>query len=164
MVTAGVYMVARSNAVFVLAPTAMKTVPSWARSRRCSLRRLASCRRHQARAGLLHRFATGYMFWRSAWEHLRPAFPCVHACVLQSAALPRFGLGDSRHEREQDMRTWRPATSHPDYIQDDVHRDAGDCGYLSVRRFLLKRRNPVADVSSEGGAYRILWFIGYGTR
>jgi len=28
---------------------------------------------------------------------------------------------------------------------------------------LLKRRNPVADVVFGGGAYRILWFIGYGT-
>ena len=56
--------------------------------------------RHQARAGLLHRLAAGIHVSGARRRSLRcRRIPRVHARLLQGAAVPRLGLGDSRHER-----------------------------------------------------------------
>ena len=60
MVTAGVYMVARMNAVFQLAPTALAVV-AVVGARHCDFRgdHGPGAERHQARAGLFHRQPAG---------------------------------------------------------------------------------------------------------
>ena len=101
MVTAGVYMVARSNALFVLAPTSMKTVAIVGRSDRdlCRFHR-PRAKRHQARAGLLDRLAARLHVSRARRRSiLRRRLPRLHARVLQGAALPWRRLRHSRHER-----------------------------------------------------------------
>src|SRR5208283_1849772 len=148
MVTAGVYMVARSNALFVGADRDENRRHHRRANSRIRCVHRARSERHQARAGLLHRVATGI--------HVPGArrgcvccwcVPCVHTRVLQSAALSRFWLGDSRLERRAGhAQHGRPRKAHPDNIQDDVDRHASDRRNLSLRRLLLKRRNPVADV------------------
>ena len=72
MVTAGVYMVARSNALFVLAPNAMKTVAIW-RADAIFAPLSDWCKRYQARAGVLDRLAVGIQFLALGGEPLRPA-------------------------------------------------------------------------------------------
>ena len=119
MVTAGVYMVARSNAVFVLAPTAMKTVAIIGALTAVFAASIgAGAERHQARACLLHRFATGlYVSGARRRRFCGGRFPCVHARVLQGAALPWFGLGDSCHERRAGhAQHGRPAQAYSDHL------------------------------------------------
>ncbi len=101
MVTAGIYMIARSHAIFNLAPHALQIVAHY----RLSYRDL--CRHHgpgadryQTRARLLHRFTTGlHVPGLRRGCVRRRNFPPDDACVLQGAALPRRGFGDSRHWR-----------------------------------------------------------------
>ena len=157
MVTAGVYMVARSNALFVLAPKSMMVVAIVGRVDRdfCRLDR-AGAERHQARAGLLDGLAAGIHVSRAR----RGGVFCrsvsrIHARILQGAALPWGGLGDSRHERRAghaqhgglrgrfrsrsapcSLRRWR---SRAFLRSQDFSRRTKFCG----------RRG-----SSEGGAYR----------
>ena len=64
MVTAGVYMIARMNAVFSMAPMALAVVATvGAVTSIFAATHGPGAERHQARAGLLHRFSQlGYMF------------------------------------------------------------------------------------------------------
>ena len=99
MVTAGVYMVARSNALFALAPTAMK---SGGDRRRADgdLRGVdwPGAERHQARAGLLDGLAVGLHVPGARSRRIcGRRLSCLHACVFQGAVVPWRRLGDSRH-------------------------------------------------------------------
>ena len=101
MVTAGVYMVARSNALFVLAPNAMKTVAIVGALTAIFAASIgAGAERHQARAGVLDGFAAGLHVPGARRRRIcRRRLPRLHPRVLQGAALPRSRLGDSRHGR-----------------------------------------------------------------
>ncbi len=119
MVTAGIYMVARSNALFVLAPKSMLVVAIVGATHR-HLRRLDRPRtkRHQARAGVLNRIATG-LHVSGAWRGsvLRRRLPRLHPRLLQGSAIPRRGLGDPRHERRtRYAEHGRPADAHPNHL------------------------------------------------
>jgi hypothetical protein len=101
MVTAGVYMVARSSALFQLTP---QTLGYCGGDRRVhgDLRGLdrAGAERYQARAGVFDReparlHVSGAGCGRVLGGHLPP----VHARVFQGPALLVFRLGDSRHGR-----------------------------------------------------------------
>ena len=149
MVTAGVYMVARSNALFILAPTSMKTVAIVGALHR-HLRRLdwPGAKRHQARPGLLDRLAARIHVSRARSRSLLGRrLPRFHARILQGSALPRSRLGDPCHERRAGhAQHGRPAQAHPCYLLDHADRDAGHRGLSAVRRILFQRRNPMADV------------------
>ena len=91
-----------------------------------------------------------------------------HARVLQSAALPRFGLGDSRHaSRAGHAAHGRAEEIHADYICDDV------TGWLAISRHTNLRRASSRKTKFSGGpgapehsacrvrlGARLLWFIG----
>src|SRR5208282_2639506 len=114
---------------------------------------------------LLHRFAAGIHVpgpWRRGLCRWR--VPCVHACILQGAALPWFRLGDPCLKwRAGYAQYGRLAKAHPHYLQDDVDRHARHCRNFSLRGFFSKDEILWQTWASEGGAYRILWFVGYGT-
>jgi hypothetical protein len=98
MVTAGVFMVARLSPLFELSPRAQRR--GLRRRHHCVLRGdgRAGAERHQARHCLFDLFA--------AWLHVRRHgarclfgwhVPSLHPCLLQGAAVPRFGLRDPCH-------------------------------------------------------------------
>ena len=97
MVTAGVYMIARTNAVFSMAPKGA------GRRGRRRLRHFhfrgddgPGAERHQARAGLFDRVAAGLHVPRLRRRRVhRGRVPLDDACVLQGLALPRIGQRDS---------------------------------------------------------------------
>ncbi len=142
MVTAGVYMVARSNALFVLAPGSMKTMAIHRRVHRAVCRHhRAGAERHQARAGLLHRVPVGiHVSGPGSGRIRRGRIPRLHPRFLQSSAVPRRRIGHPRHERRAGhAQHGRPAPPHPDYPLDDVHRDLRHRRYSALRRLFLER-------------------------
>ncbi len=97
MVTAGVYMIARTNAVFSMAPKALAVV-AVVGVRHFDFRGDDGPRaeRHQARAGLLDRLAAGLHVPRLRRGRIhRGRVPLDDARVLQSLALPRIRQRDS---------------------------------------------------------------------
>ena len=126
MVTAGVYMVARSNALFVLAPGSMKTM-AFIGAFTAIVRGVhrAGAERHQARAGLLHGVAVGIHVPRARRGRIRRRrVSRLHPCLLQGPAVPRRRIGHPRHERRAGhAQHGRPASPHPNYSLDDVHCD-----------------------------------------
>ena len=141
MVTAGVYMVARSNALFVLAPKSMLVVAIIGRAHG-DLRSFdrAGAERHQAGTGLFNGFAVGIHVSR-AW---RGGLCCrrvsrIYPCIFQGAAVPWGGFSDSRHERGTGYAQHGGiAGSHSDHLSHHVHCDAGDRGHSSVCRIFLE--------------------------
>ena len=101
MVTAGVYMVARSAALFQLTP---QHVDDRGRGRRVHRDSggddRAGAERYQARAGVLDgQPARLHVPGAGRGRVLGGGVPPVHARVLQGPALPRLGLGDPRDGR-----------------------------------------------------------------
>ncbi len=101
MVTAGVYMVARSNALFVLAPTSMKTVAIIGALTAIFAASIGSgAERHQASIGVLDGFAIGIHVPRSRCGRVFcRRLPRLYSRFFQGAALPWIRIGDPRHER-----------------------------------------------------------------
>ncbi len=96
MVTAGVYMVARSNALFDLTPSTSADRRHRRRADR-DRRRLhrPGADRHQTRARLLHRQpARLHVPGRRRGRLLGGHLPSLHARLLQGPALPRLRIGD----------------------------------------------------------------------
>ena len=152
MVTAGVYMVARSNALFILAPTSMKTVAivGALTADLCGFD-WAGAERYQAGVGLFNGFATWiHVPCVGRWSILRRRLPRIHARVLQGVVVPRGRLRDSRHERRAGhAEHGRPARQDSDDVLDDVHRDARHLGHPALCGILLEGRNPLADVDQR---------------
>ena len=128
MVTAGVYMVARSNALFVLAPTSHEDGCGRRRADR-DLRRVHRLRakRHQARAGLFHGVAArlhvpsvGVGAFAAGVFHV-----FTHAFFK---ALLFLGSGSVIHAMsgEQDMRKMGELARDSQDVPHHGHRDAGD--------------------------------------
>ncbi len=98
MVTAGVYLVARANVLFALAPVS-QTVVAGVGALTALVRRhdRAPPVRHQARPGLFDRLPAGvHVSGRGDRRHHRRHLPPCHPRLLQGAALPRFGKRDPR--------------------------------------------------------------------
>ena len=101
MVTAGVYMVARSNAL-VRAGAHFDEDSRDHRRADCDLRRVhwPGAERHQACAGLFDGLAIGIHVSRSRRGRIfGRRLPRLYARFFQSATVPRIRLGDPRHER-----------------------------------------------------------------
>ncbi len=141
MVTAGVYMVARSNPIFNRSPDRAR------RGRRDRLPDGAFRRhhrhhpdRHQAGAGLLDDFAArlhvpGVRRGRVFGGHLPPD----DARVLQGAALPGSRLGYSRRRRRTGHATHgRAAEIHAVHFLDDADRHLRHRRHSGIRRLLLQ--------------------------
>ena len=149
MVTAGVYMVARSNALFVLAPGSMKTVAIiGAFTALFAATDRPGAERHQARAGLLHRVASwDTCSWPWASAHSRRAYSTSSPTPSSRPVVPRRRIGHPRHERRAGhAQHGRPAPQHPDHSLDHVYRNLRHCRHSPVRRIFLEGRNPVASL------------------
>ena len=160
MVTAGVYMVARSAALFQLTPQHV--------DRRRDGRRVhrdsggddrAGAERYQARAGLLHgQPARLHVPGARRRRLLGGGLPPVHARVLQGPALPWLRLGDSRHGRRAGHAPHgRPEEQDSDHALDHVRRLRGDRRHSRAGRLLLEGRNPVADLQFAAWARQLLY-------
>src|ERR1700692_1572129 len=166
MVTAGVYMVARSNAVFVLAPTAMKTVAIVG----------ALTAVFAASIGLVHNdikrvlaYSTvsqlGYMFLALGVGAFAAGVFHVFTHAFFKALL-FLGSGSVIHAMsgEQDMRNMgdlrrRIPTTHLTMFVATL----AIAGIFPFAGFFSKDEILWQTWASEGGAYRILWFVGYAT-
>jgi len=166
MVTAGVYMVARSNAVFVLAPTAMKVVAIIG----------ALTALFAASIGLVQNdikrvlaYSTvsqlGYMFLALGVGAFAAGVFHVFTHAFFKALL-FLGSGSVIHAMsgEQDMkfmgdlRSRIPTTYKTMFVgMLAIAGIPGFAGFFSKDEILWQAW------SSEGGAYRILWFIGIAT-
>ena len=166
MVTAGVYMVARSNALFVLAPTSMKTVAIIG----------AITALFAASIGLVQNdikrvlaYSTvsqlGYMFLALGVGAFAAGVFHVFTHAFFKALL-FLGSGSVIHAMsgEQDMRN-----------MGDLHKRIPITYWtMFIATFAIAGIPPFAGFfskdeilwqawSSEGGAYRLLWLVGYGT-
>src|SRR5215813_2453290 len=166
MVTAGVYMVARSNALFVLAPTSMKTV--------AIIGALTAI--FAASIGLLQNdikrvlaYSTvsqlGYMFLALGVGAFAAGVFHVFTHAFFKALL-FLGAGSVIHAMsgEQDMRNMGnlgrriPTTFWTMFIA-----TLAIAGIPPFAGFFSKDEILWQTWTSEGGAYRILWFVGYAT-
>jgi NADH-quinone oxidoreductase subunit L len=156
MVTAGVYMVARSNWIYQLAPEAGGRCCRWRAHR-------VVC----GPIGLVQNDIKRVLAYLtvSHWG----TCSCPRRCglclavsphdprVLQGLVVP--GLGSVIHamHHEQDMRKMG-AVEKFDHGVDNAHRNACHCGNLGTCGLLLKRRDSLAGVFSEHG-HPVLWLI-----
>ena len=165
MVTAGVYMVARSNALFVLAPTSMKTVAIVGALTAIFAASIGLVQNDIKRVLAYSTVSQlGYMFLAlGVGRVFRRRLPRLHPRLLQSSALPRRRLGDPRHVgRAGHAQHGRPAQTHSHHSLDHVHRHPGDRRHLRPSPdFSPKTKSSGRLGPREGGAYRVLWFIGY---
>ena len=166
MVTAGVYMVARSNALFVLAPTSMQTVAIVG----------AVTAFFAATIGLVQNdikrvlaYSTvsqlGYMFLALGVGAFAAGVFHVFTHAFFKALL-FLGAGSVIHAMsgEQDMRNMgdlkgRISTTHWTMLVATL----AIAGIPPFAGFFSKDEILWQSWSSEGGAYRILWAVGYVT-
>src|SRR6202142_3716993 len=164
MVTAGVYMVARSNALFVLAPNAMKTVAIIGALTAIFAATIALVQNDIKRVLAYSTVSQlGYMFLAlgvgAYWVAIFHLF--THAFFK---ALLFLGSGSVIHAMsgEQDMRN-----------MGDLHKRIPITHWtMFIATFAIAGIPPFAGFfskdeilwqawSSEGGAYRLLWFVGF---
>ena len=166
MVTAGVYMVARSNAVFVLAPTAMETVAIVG----------ALTALFAASIGLVQNdikrvlaYSTvsqlGYMFLALGVGAFAAGVFHVFTHAFFKALL-FLGSGSVIHalSGEQDMRNMgnlrgRISTTHCTMLVATL----AIAGVFPFAGFFSKDEILWQTYTKESDAYHILWFVGYGT-
>src|SRR5579871_1778194 len=164
MVTAGVYMVARSNAIFVLAPQAMKTVAIVG----------ALTAAFAASIGLVQNdikrvlaYSTvsqlGYMFLAIGVGAFSAGVFHVFTHAFFKALL-FLGAGSVIHAMsgEQDMRNMGDLRKRiPVTYWTMLIATLAIAGIPPFAGFFSKDEILWQTWISEGGAYRILWFIGY---
>ena len=166
MVTAGVYMVARSNAIFVLAPTAMKTVAIIGALTAIFAASIGLVQNDIKRVLAYSTVSQlGYMFLALGVGAFAAGVFHVFTHAFFKALL-FLGSGSVIHAMsgEQDMR-----------FMGDLRGRIGTTfwtmfvGMLAIAGipgfagFFSKDEILWQTWSSEGGAYRILWFIGIAT-
>jgi NADH-quinone oxidoreductase subunit L len=166
MVTAGVYMVARSNAVFVLAPTAMKTVAIVGALTAVFAASIGLVQNDIKRVLAYSTVSQlGYMFLALGVGAFAAGVFHVFTHAFFKALL-FLGSGSVIHAMsgEQDMR----------YMGDLERRIPVTHWTMLIATLAISGIFPFAGFfskdeilwqtwASEGGAYRILWFVGYGT-
>jgi NADH-quinone oxidoreductase subunit L len=166
MVTAGVYMVARSNAVFVLAPTAMKTVAIVGALTAVFAASIALVQNDIKRVLAYSTISQlGYMFLALGVGAFAAGVFHVFTHAFFKALL-FLGSGSVIHAMsgEQDMRNMgdlrrRIPTTHWTMFVATL----AIAGIFPFAGFFSKDEILWQTWASEGGAYRILWFVGYAT-
>jgi NADH-quinone oxidoreductase subunit L len=166
MVTAGVYMVARSNAVFVLAPTAMKTVAIVGALTAIFAASIGLVQNDIKRVLAYSTVSQlGYMFLALGVGAFAAGVFHVFTHAFFKALL-FLGSGSVIHAMsgEQDMRNMGdlrgriPTTYKTMFVgMLAIAGIPGFAGFFSKDEILWQAW------TSEGGAYRVLWFIGFAT-
>ena len=166
MVTAGVYMVARSNALFVLAPTSMKTVAIIGGLTAIFAASIGLVQNDIKRVLAYSTVSQlGYMFLALGVGAFAAGVFHVFTHAFFKALL-FLGSGSVIHAMsgEQDMRK-----------MGDLHRRIPITHWtMFIATFAIAGIPPFAGFfskdeilwqawSSEGGAYRLLWLVGYAT-
>ncbi len=166
MVTAGVYMVARSNALFVLAPTSMKTVAIVGAVTAIFAASIGLVQNDIKRVLAYSTVSQlGYMFLALGVGAFAAGVFHVFTHAFFKALL-FLGSGSVIHAMsgEQDMRN-----------MGDLHRRIPITHWtMFIATFAIAGIPPFAGFfskdeilwqawSSEGGAYRLLWLVGYAT-
>src|SRR6516225_9515015 len=166
MVTAGVYMVARSNALFVLAPTAMKTVAIVGALTAIFAATIGLVQNDIKRVLAYSTVSQlGYMFLALGVGAFAAGVFHVFTHAFFKALL-FLGAGSVIHAMsgEQDMRNMGdlghriPTTYRTMFIA-----TLAIAGIPPFAGFFSKDEILWQTWTSEGGAYRILWGIGYVT-
>src|SRR5467141_2303215 len=166
MVTAGVYIVARSNAVFVLAPTAMKTVAIIGALTAVFAASIGLVQNDIKRVLAYSTISQlGYMFLALGVGAFSAGVFHVFTHAFFKALL-FLGAGSVIHAMsgEQDMRNMGdlhrriPVTHWTMFIA-----TLAIAGIPPFAGFFSKDEILWQTWTSEGGAYRILWFVGYAT-
>jgi NADH-quinone oxidoreductase subunit L len=166
MVTAGVYMVARSNAVFVLAPAAMKTVAIVGALTAVFAASIGLVQNDIKRVLAYSTVSQlGYMFLALGVGAFAAGVFHVFTHAFFKALL-FLGSGSVIHAMsgEQDMRHMgdlerRIPVTHWTMLIATL----AIAGIFPFAGFFSKDEILWQTWASEGGAYRILWFVGYGT-
>ena len=166
MVTAGVYMVARSNAIFVLAPTAMKTVAIVGALTAIFAASIGLVQNDIKRVLAYSTVSQlGYMFLALGVGAFAAGVFHVFTHAFFKALL-FLGSGSVIHAMsgEQDMRNMGdlrgriPTTYKTMFVgMLAIAGIPGFAGFFSKDEILWQAW------TSEGGAYRVLWFIGFAT-
>jgi NADH-quinone oxidoreductase subunit L len=166
MVTAGVYMVARSNAIFVLAPTAMKTVAIVGALTAVFAASIGLVQNDIKRVLAYSTISQlGYMFLALGVGAFAAGVFHVFTHAFFKALL-FLGAGSVIHalSGEQNLRNMgdlrqRIPTTHWTMLVATL----AIAGVFPLAGFFSKDEILWQTWTSEGGAYRVLWFIGYGT-
>jgi NADH-quinone oxidoreductase subunit L len=164
MVTAGVYMVARSNALFVLAPTSMKTVAIVGALTAIFAASIGLVQNDIKRVLAYSTVSQlGYMFLALGVGAFAAGVFHVFTHAFFKALL-FLGAGSVIHAMsgEQDMRKMG-ALSHkiPITYRTMLIATLAIAGFPPFAGFFSKDEILWQTWTSEGGAYRILWGIGY---
>ena len=166
MVTAGVYMVARSNALFVLAPTSMKTVAIVGALTAIFAASIGLVQNDIKRVLAYSTVSQlGYMFLALGVGAFAAGVFHVFTHSFFKALL-FLGAGSVIHSMsgEQDMRNMGdlghriPTTHRTMFIA-----TLAIAGIFPFAGFFSKDAILWETWSREGGAYRLLWYIGYAT-
>jgi NADH-quinone oxidoreductase subunit L len=166
MVTAGVYMVARSNALFVLAPTSMKTVAIVGALTALFAASIGLVQNDIKRVLAYSTISQlGYMFLALGVGAFSAGVFHVFTHAFFKALL-FLGAGSVIHAMsgEQDMRNMGdlghriPITHRTMFIA-----TLAIAGIFPFAGFFSKDAILWETWSREGGAYRFLWYIGYFT-
>src|SRR6266568_1613819 len=166
MVTAGVYMVARSNALFVLAPTSMKTVAIVGALTAIFAASIGLVQNDIKRVLAYSTVSQlGYMFLALGVGAFAAGVFHVFTHAFFKALL-FLGAGSVIHAMsgEQDMRNMGdlhsriPVTHWTMFIA-----TLAIAGIPPFAGFFSKDEILWQTWTSEGGAYRLLWIIGYAT-
>jgi NADH-quinone oxidoreductase subunit L len=166
MVTAGVYMVARSNALFVLAPTSMKTVAIIGALTAIFAASIALVQNDIKRVLAYSTVSQlGYMFLALGVGAFAAGVFHVFTHAFFKALL-FLGAGSVIHAMsgEQDMRHMGALSDRiPTTYWTMLIATFAISGIPPFAGFFSKDEILWQTWASEGGAYRILWFIGYVT-
>src|ERR1700757_4261855 len=166
MVTAGVYMVARSNAIFVLAPTAMKTVAIVGALTAIFAASIGLVQNDIKRVLAYSTVSQlGYMFLALGVGAFAAGVFHVFTHAFFKALL-FLGAGSVIHAMsgEQDMRNMGDLAHRiPTTYRTMLVATLAIAGIPPFAGFFSKDEILWQTWASAGGAYRILWFIGYAT-
>ena len=166
MVTAGVYMVARSNALFVLAPTSMKTVAIVGALTAIFAASIGLVQNDIKRVLAYSTVSQlGYMFLALGVGAFAAGVFHVFTHAFFKALL-FLGSGSVIHAMsgEQDMRNMGGLSSKiPVTFRTMAIATLAIAGIPGFAGFFSKDEILWQAWSSEGGAYRLLWLIGFVT-
>jgi NADH-quinone oxidoreductase subunit L len=166
MVTAGVYIVARSNAVFVLAPTAMLVVAVIGALTAVFAASIALAQNDIKRVLAYSTVSQlGYMFLALGVGAFAAGVFHVFTHSFFKALL-FLGSGSVIHalSGEQDVRNMGDLQRRiPTTYKTMLIATLAIAGIFPFAGFFSKDEILWQTWASEGGAYRILWFVGYGT-
>ena len=166
MVTAGVYMVARSNAIFVLAPTAMKTVAIVGALTAIFAASIGLVQNDIKRVLAYSTVSQlGYMFLALGVGAFSAGVFHVFTHAFFKALL-FLGAGSVIHAMsgEQDMRNMGDLHNRtPTTFVTMLIATLAIAGIPGFAGFFSKDEILWQTWTSEGGAYRILWFVGFTT-